>query len=147
MRKILVFSLLALQALAAGAEVINIDTREFARLLNQGVPVIDVRTAPEWGSTGIVAGSHLLTYFDQNGQADPAAWLEKARIVAKPGEPVILICRSGNRTRAVSRFLSDQAGYARVYAVTGGINAWSDEGRPLVPATQAIAACRGSKRC
>lgn len=147
MNKVFVTSLLILQSLAANAEVIDIDTTEFARLLDQRVPVINVRTAPEWEESGIVAGSHLFTYFDRNGKSDPAAWLEKARTVAKPEEPVILICRSGNRTKAVSRFLSDQAGYARVYAVKGGIQAWAGAGRPLVPAAQAIATCRAKQHC
>lgn len=60
---------------------------------------------------------------------------------------MILICRSGNRTKTISRFLSDQADYSKVYAVKGGINAWAGEGRPLAPAAQTLAACRANKQC
>jgi len=71
--------------------------------------VIDIRTRPEWEETGIVPGSHLLTFFDERGKADPAAWLAKAKAIAKPGDPLVVICRSGNRTKALSQFLSQQA--------------------------------------
>lgn len=92
------------------AEIVDIDNAQLASLSSSGVPVIDIRRTTEWVETGIIAGSHLLTYFDENDNADPAAWLEKVKGFAKPGDPVIVICRSGNRTRAVSQFLSPQAG-------------------------------------
>jgi rhodanese-related sulfurtransferase len=136
-----------LAAFAARADIVDIDSAELARLSAAGVPVIDIRTAPEWQETGIVPGSHPLTFFDERGKADPAAWLQKAREVARPDEPVVVICRSGNRTKAVSQFLSQQAGYAKVYNVKSGIRAWIQEGRPIVPAAPALAACRAAKTC
>ena len=92
-------------------------------------------------------GSRLLTFFDEQGQANPGAWLEKARAIAKPGDPVIVICRSGNRTKAVSQFLSGQVGYTKVYNVRHGIKDWIKEGRPLDPAAPAITACKAAKTC
>ena len=147
MRSLLLSALLLLAGAAARADVVDVDNAEFARLMAAGVPVIDIRTAPEWEETGIVARSHLLTFFDERGKTDPAAWLEKAKAIAKPGDPVILLCRSGNRTKAASQFLSQQAGYARVYNVKDGIKLWIKEGRPLTPAAQSIAACRAARTC
>lgn len=120
-------------ALGVHAEVINIDNAELARLAASGVPVIDIRTEGEWKTTGVIAGSKQLTFFDEQGNAIPG-WLEKAKAVAKPDQPVILICRSGNRTKAASQFLSQQAGYKTVYNVSKGLNGWIGEGKPLVPA-------------
>lgn len=117
----------------AHAEVVNIDNAELARLTASGVPLIDIRTENEWKSTGVIAGSKLLTFFDERGQANPAQWLEKARAIARPDQPVILICRSGNRTREASRFLSEQAGYKKVYNVSKGVGGWVSEGKTLVP--------------
>jgi rhodanese-related sulfurtransferase len=134
-------------AFAARAEVIDIDNSELAKLAASGVPVIDIRTRPEWEETGIVPGSHLLTFFDERGKADPAAWLERAKAIAKPGDPLIVICRSGNRTKPVSQFLSQQAGYAKVYNVRNGIRAWAKEGRPMISAAPALASCRAAKTC
>jgi len=138
---------LTLLAFAARAEVIDIDNAELAKLAASGVPVIDIRTAPEWEQTGIVPGSHLLTFFDERGNADPAAWLSKAKSIAKPGDPVVVICRTGNRTKALSQFLSQRAGYAKVYNVRNGIVAWGREGRPVVSAAPTLAACRAARTC
>ena len=66
---------LACAAGFAQAEIVDVDNAELARLIAAGVPVIDIRTAGEWDETGIVPGSHPLTYFDDKGNADPAAWL------------------------------------------------------------------------
>lgn len=147
MRHLLLTSCLALCAALAYAEIIDIDNAEFDQLMKRGVPVVDIRLQSEWEDTGIVGGSKLLTFFDERGKADPAAWLEKVKPIAQPNEPVIVICRSGNRTKAVSQFLSQQAGYAKVYNVKQGIKGWIGSGGPVVPATQSIAACRTAKTC
>ena len=147
MRSLFCAVFLLLASIAVRAEVIDVDNAEFARLMAAGVPVIDIRTVPEWEETGIVPNSRLLTFFDERGKADPAAWLEKAKGIAKPGDPVIVLCRSGNRTKAVSQFLSQQAGYAKVYNVKDGIKSWIKEGRPMAPAAQTLAACRAAKTC
>ena len=111
------------------------------------MPVVDIWTQAEWEDTGIVNGSKLLTFYDERGRVDPAAWLEKLAPIAKPDQPVIVICRSGNRTKDVSQLLSQQAGYTKVYNVKSGIKGWIKEGGVVVPATQSIAACRTAKTC
>ena len=147
MRQFLLLCCLALSAVVARAEVIDIDNAELAQLMKSGVPVIDIRTQPEWEETGIVAGSRLLTFYDERGRADPAAWLDKVKPFAKPGDPVVVICRIGNRTKAVSQFLAKQAGYATVYNVRDGIKGWLKERNPLTPAAPALAACRANRTC
>ncbi len=131
----------------ARAEVIDIDNAELARLMATGVPVIDIRTEGEWKDTGVLPGSRLITLFDERGRADAPAWLEKVKEVAKPGQPVIVICRSGNRTQAASRLLTQQGGYATVYNVKDGIRAWTAQGRPLFPPKSAVATCPSGARC
>ncbi len=141
--------LLLLLALAPHlrAEVVDVGNAELARLLAAGVPVIDIRTAGEWKETGVVPGSRLITLFDERGRADAADWLAKVRAVVKPEQPVILICRSGNRTRAASRLLAEQAGYRTVYNVQDGIRAWAKEGRSLAPLPPTAAACSPGASC
>lgn len=140
-------ALLCLGALAVRADVVNIDSAELARLAASGVAVIDIRTEGEWKETGVIAGSKLMTFFDEKGRADPPAWLEKVKAVAKPDQPVILICRSGNRTRAATQFLAQQAGYKTVYNASGGMIAWGKEGRAVVPSASALATCAAGARC
>jgi rhodanese-related sulfurtransferase len=146
MRKLLLL-FLALTALTARADVVDIGNVETERLLKSGVTIIDIRTQPEWEETGILPGSHLITFFDERGRADPAAWLDKVKPFAKPGDPVIVICRSGNRTKAVSQFLAKQAGYSTVYNVKDGIRGWQREKYPVVPAAPVLAACRSNRTC
>ncbi|MEK7361075.1 MAG: rhodanese-like domain-containing protein, partial [Pseudomonadota bacterium] len=72
-------------AFSARADVVDIDSAELAKLAASGVPLIDIRTIPEWQETGIVPGSHLLTFFEERGKADPPEWLQRANAIAKPG--------------------------------------------------------------
>ncbi|MDR2186733.1 MAG: rhodanese-like domain-containing protein [Azonexus sp.] len=138
---------LLLVSLAARSEVIDIDNAELARLIEQGAPLIDVRQQAEWEETGVIAGSRLNTFFDASGQADPAAWLARIKPYAAASQPVVIICRSGSRSRAVSRFLSQEAGYATVYNVKNGIKGWIADQYPVTPAAPAIAACRKAGTC
>lgn len=141
------FTLLAtLFAFAAHADIVDIDNAELARLALAGVPVIDVRTEGEWKESGVVPGSKLITLFDAQGKADPA-WLTKVKSVAKPDQPVVIICRSGNRSMVASQMLAQQGGYPKVYNVKGGIRTWAKEGRTMEPVTRAMAACPAGARC
>ena len=146
MHRLLLICLLALSSVVR-AEVIDIDNAQLEKLVKSGVPVIDIRLQSEWEETGIVAGSQLLTFFDEKGRYDAAGWLDKVKPVARPNEPVIVICRTGNRTKPVSQFLSQQAGYATVYNVKHGIKGWIGAGGPVVPAAQTIASCKAEKTC
>ncbi len=147
MLRVLFACITLISALNARSEIIDIDNSQLATLMSSGVPLIDVRTQPEWVETGIVPGSHLLTYFDERGNANPEEWLKKVKLFAKPGNPIIVICRSGNRTKAVSQFLSRQAGYSKVYNVRSGIRGWLMENRPVAPAAPILASCRKANTC
>ncbi len=145
--KLLLLLVALLLVLPVRATVVDVDNTELARLVAAGVPIIDIRTEGEWKETGIVPGSRLFTFFNEHGRADPPAWLQQVKGVATPDQPVILICRSGNRTKAASQFLSREAGYQTVYNVKDGIRAWAKDGRPLAPAASAIARCPGGANC
>lgn len=131
-KQALTSALLAICALSVRAEVVNIDNAEMTRLLAGGAVLVDIRTAPEWKETGVIAGAKLLTFFDEKGRVDAPAWLAQLKAVSKPGQAVVLVCRSGNRTRSAAQFLTQQAGFKTVYNATHGMNAWSRESRPVV---------------
>lgn len=114
------------------AAVVNIGNDELQELVDSGIPIVDVRRSDEWKSTGVINQSVLLTFFDEQGEYNADAWLASLDKVATRAEPVILICRSGNRTRMISRWLSDEMGYDTVYNVTDGILAWQAEGGKTV---------------
>lgn len=112
----------------ANAEVIGIDNEKLQELIDQGVPIIDVRLESEWQNTGVIKNSHLLTFFDERGSYDAQAWQDELAKVASPDEAVILICHSGQRSNVISRWLSEKQGYATVYNVTTGIVTWKKTG-------------------
>jgi rhodanese-related sulfurtransferase len=139
--------LLVVLASAACAEVGHIDNEELARLIAAGTPVIDIRTEGEWKETGIVKDSRLMTFFDEKGRVDAPVWLEKLKAIAKPDQPVVVICRTGNRTRVVAQFLDQQGGYKKVYNVKDGIVGWKKDNRPVAPAAPVLATCAGGGKC
>lgn len=130
--RFLLFMLVALFPAVIQAEIVNIDNKQLQELLAKQVPLIDIRTAPEWTETGIVEGSHMLTFFDAQGNYDARSWLAQLAPIAGKEDPVILICRTGRRTGIISKFMDEQVGYGTIYNVTSGIRSWIDKGNPTV---------------
>ncbi|MBV5324380.1 MAG: hypothetical protein J0626_03420, partial [Rhodospirillaceae bacterium] len=91
------FALLISTAAWAEAALTNIDNATLDALMARGVPVVDIRTPGEWAETGTIAGSRKIMSFDERGKLAPD-FIERLSQVAKPGDEVVLICRSGNRS-------------------------------------------------
>ncbi len=127
-RLFLALLLVAGLAMPAQAEVDNIDNQQLKALMEQGVPIIDIRRPEEWKQTGVVKGSHLITFFDARGRYDVQAWLDRLAPIAGKDDPFVLICRTGT----VSRFLDQKLGYKKVYNVQKGITDWIRKGNPVV---------------
>ncbi|OQW78742.1 MAG: rhodanese [Proteobacteria bacterium ST_bin11] len=94
--------------------------------------VVDVRTAPEWQSTGVIANSQKLESFDSNGHFDQEKWLANLeKLKSSPDQPVILVCRSGNRSGKIGQILTEQLGMKNVYHLSNGIQSWIKDGHPV----------------
>ncbi len=97
------------------------------RLHDAGQAVlIDIRE-PEEHATGVAAGVRLLP-MSQIGQR-----LREIPVDSKT--PVLLICRTQNRSSATLRALRKQLGeknYAHVRFVNGGMSEWAQRGWPMV---------------
>lgn len=107
----------------------NVDNAGLKALLAQGVPLYDIRRPEEWRQTRVVAGSRTLTYVDASGRANPE-FLPRFTAEVGKNDPVVLICRTGNRTDALARDLMAM-GYTQVYNVRHGISRWIGEGNPV----------------
>ncbi|MCX7141812.1 MAG: rhodanese-like domain-containing protein [Proteobacteria bacterium] len=123
---------LCLAATLAQAEVVDIGNDQLKALIKQGTPVVDLRTAGEWRQTGVVKGSQMITLFDEQGRADPAAWARQVDKVAAADKPVILICRTGNRSGVAAQMLDKAGRKGKVYNVKAGIVTWLGEGQAVV---------------
>ena len=122
-KKLIAIFLCALTA-QAFAEVKEADNQAIMSLMQSGVPIIDIRRASEWQDTGVIKQSHLMTFFDKKGNHNIDEWLSNLKKIAKEGDPVIIICRSGKRSGIVSKFLDEQVNYSNVYNASGGILSW-----------------------
>ncbi len=126
--------LLLFVSLGIAAELMRVTPRQLLDMQKNGVPVIDIRTAPEWRQTGIVPGAHTITFFDERGGYDVRAFLKALKSLGiTETTPFILVCRSASRTRTVGRFLSEKMGYKKVYHLDGGMLRWMAERKPVAP--------------
>lgn len=108
----------------------NLNNGKLETLLGQGVPVYDIRRPLEWQQTGVIEGSRLMTFVDVEGRLLPD-FLPRFTEQTNKDEPVILICRTGSRTRALARYLVEHLGYTQVYNVRHGIREWIRDGRAV----------------
>lgn len=125
---------LALSIAACGeTPYTRIDNAQLLDLQRRGVALYDIRLPQEWRQTGVIPGAKTLTYFDERGRPRPDFLPAFAADVARD-EPVILICRSGNRSDKLARELAAR-GYSRVYDVRRGMLGWQAERRVTVAPT------------
>ena len=124
--------LLLLAGFSARADLVNVSNLELQGLIERGVPVVDLRRADEWAATGVVSGSHKVTFFDQNGDYDAKKWLAELDGIAGKDQPVVLICAVGMRSKVVGNWLTKGLGYSEVYNVADGISGWIGGGKAVV---------------
>ena len=108
----------------------NIDNAQLKTMLEQGVPVYDVRRVDEWRHTGVIEDSKLLTFIGGEAQLSPD-FLPRFTAMVSRDDPVVLICRTGNRTSRLAKYLVEELGYTRVYNVRNGITQWIREGNAV----------------
>ncbi len=128
-----VFSIfLAIMSLVSCGELPynNLDNKQLKTMLDQGTPIFDVRRPDEWRQTGVINNSKLLTFVSANGSLNPEFIPRFTSMVGKD-DPVILICRTGNRTSQLGRYLVEKMGYTNVYNVRDGITQWIKEKQPV----------------
>ena len=107
----------------AFAEVIDVDDQEMIKLSNDNIPIVDVRRSSEWDQTGVIPNSILLTFFDEEGNYNFDEWYEKLQLEINVTDPIILICRSGKRSKVVANMI-DEKFNTIIYNAQNGINSW-----------------------
>ena len=116
---------------AQGPGYQNINNARLQVLMDQGVPVYDIRRAEEWSQTGIIDGSRLLTFVDRRGRMKKK-FLPRFTAAIDKDQPVIVMCRAGIRSDALARHLVDKLGYTKVYNLRDGIVGWIYAQQPVV---------------
>lgn len=108
----------------------NIENAQLQTMLESKIPIYDVRRPEEWYQTGVIEGSQLLTFVDADGRVQ-ANFLSRFTTDVGKNDPVILICRTGNRTSTLARHLVEELGYTNVFNVDDGIAQWLRENRSV----------------
>ncbi|MEV6162470.1 rhodanese-like domain-containing protein [Streptomyces sp. NPDC052052] len=99
----------------------RVTAAEAARMTADGPAVLlDVRESSEWDAGHAPAALHLPLPRLAEGAPLPDS---------ATGRPVVVICRSGNRSRHAARILADRG--VRAVDVVGGMTAWAAEGLPV----------------
>ena len=90
------------------------------QFINSNLKIIDIRTEKEWKQTGILPKAYTITFFQADGSYDIRDFLNKINKIIEKDEVFALICRSGHRSKIVSKFLNKN-GY-KVINLVGGMN-------------------------
>jgi rhodanese-related sulfurtransferase len=107
----------------AKKEAIQISVEKVAEILKtqkDSYIILDVRTKEEFGS------GHL-----ERAVLIPVDELETRFGELAKDKPIIVYCRSGNRSAKAAAMLISK-GFSPVYDMTGGINAWTGKGYPVI---------------
>ena len=113
------------------ADVISITNEQMLKLSKSNIPIIDVRRNSEWNQTGVVPNSILLTFFDKNGNYNFEEWYEKLRLNINEEKPIILICRTGRRTKIIAEMMDKNLDNV-IYNAKDGITSWIDAKLPII---------------
>ena len=94
-------------------------------LMKAGARLVDVRTRPELIYVGRVPGSVLVEWQTYPGNAQNPQFLEQLGEAVEPGETLLFICRSGQRSHAAAAAAA-QAGWPDSYNVLEGFEGDKD---------------------
>ena len=92
--------------------------------------VIDIREADEYAA-GHIQGSLLVPRGVLESACDWGYPDTLPALVQARTQPVVLVCRSGNRT-ALAALTLQQMGYDQVFSLKTGVRGWNDFELPLV---------------
>lgn len=98
------------------------------KLSTNGMQVLDVREDDEWDE-GHIEQAHFMPYTHLVPQITFPAQLDKLPL--QPEQPVAVTCATGKRSStAISVLL--RHGFKELYNVTGGMEAWTNAGLPML---------------
>jgi len=104
---------------ASAPSFTDIEPSEAYRRAGQGVKLIDVREPRELAAGKLPKAVNI-----------PLGRIESSAAKLDPAAPVMVVCRSGSRSRKAAKRLA-KLGFSDVSNVRGGIVAWDRAGLPL----------------
>jgi len=105
------------------ADIVAVDNLQVQKLSKSGISIVDIRTKGEWDKTGVIPQSILLTFFDSSGNYDFNKWYADLKKITPNYKSIIIICRSGRRSRLVANMINQKYNDI-VYDANNGMNSW-----------------------
>ena len=99
----------------------------------QGAVIVDIRRDDEWQKTGIIDGAKTITAFTKAGRLHEDFQQKFSSLVPSLKTPIVLYCRTGNRTTKLGNALVSQLGYSNLSHLRNGITGWIKDGLKSVP--------------
>ena len=112
----------------AQAQDIEIEVVQLKNLLDSNAVVVDIRREEEWKQTGVIFVSILSTFFNKDGTANINIFLDDLKESVSPEQTILLICRTGRRTKVATNFMLSNTEFKEVFSVSGGITEWKKQG-------------------
>ena len=120
---LLVITFLLARSFAGAKGIKDVNATEAVRLINQqDAVVLDVRTEDEFKGGHVLNSIHIPVGLLQNRINELEDYKSK---------PVIVNCRTGNRSAAACSVLRKQ-GFTSIFKLQGGILAWENANLPLI---------------
>lgn len=111
----------------------QMNSNELLDAQSKGVVIIDIRREDEWIKTGIIDGAETITAFSKTGHLAQDFQQKFLSLVPSLKTPVVLYCRTGNRTTKLGNALVSQLGYSKLSHLSKGITGWIEDGLKSVP--------------
>lgn len=114
-----IFALLILMTLSLFAEYKNAYITQ--EMLDSKLPIVDVRTKPEWRETGLLKGAIPIVFFSEQGKPLVNEFLKELNEKVDTSKPFAIICHTGSRTSVIAPWLSKELNY-NVINLMGGMD-------------------------
>ena len=99
----------------------ELTTEQLLDAQKSGSIIIDIRSSNEWVETGIIAGAETITAFSADGNLHSDFRKKFFSLIKSKDTPIVLYCRSGNRSKRLGNVLVNQGNYTNVSHLSKGI--------------------------
>lgn len=118
---LMILQVVLLGVLGAETEMVSVEVAE--KLISEKIQLLDVRTEEEW-SEGRIEGAVRVDYTEEG-------FAEKVVKAVDPKKPVLVYCRSSNRSGKASKVMQ-KLGFVEIKDMKGGVMAWQKAGKRVV---------------
>ena len=110
----------------------ELTTEQLLDAQKSGSVIIDIRSSNEWVETGIIAGAETVTAFSADGKLHRDFRKKFFSLIKSKDTPIVLYCRSGNRSKRLGNVLVNQGNYTNVSHLSKGIIGWQKDGENTI---------------